>query len=65
MTVKLIKHTGGTDLPDDPSLPFKLEMVLRAPEFMVVAWVYLHGGTEEIVARGETLEELTAWMVGK
>lgn len=62
MAVKLIKHTGESDHPDDPSLPFKLELVMRAPEFMVIAWIGLYGGSEEVVARGDTLEELTAWM---
>jgi hypothetical protein len=62
MTVKLIKHTGESEYPDDPSIPFKLEMVLRPPDFMIIAWIGLYGGTEEVVARGETLEELTAWM---
>jgi len=62
MTVKLIKHTGESDHEDDPSLPFKLEMVLRAPEFMTIGWIGIYGGTEEIIARGSTVEELTSWM---
>jgi hypothetical protein len=62
MTVKLIKHTGESEHKDDLSLPFKLEMVLREPEFMIVAWIGVYGGSEEIVARGSTLEELTTWM---
>jgi hypothetical protein len=62
MAIKLIRHTGESDHPDDPSLPFKLEMVLRAPEFMVIAWIGMYGGSEEIIARGDTLEELALWM---
>jgi len=62
MAIKLIKHTSECDHPDDPSMPFKLEMVLSAPEFMEVAWAGLYGGTEEVVARGDSLEELNAWM---
>lgn len=62
MTVKLIKHTSECDHPDDPSVPFKLEMVLRVPDFMAVTWAALYGGTEEIVARGDSVEELHAWM---
>ena len=60
--MKLIKHTGTCDHPDDPSLPFKLELSLRAPEFMQVAFVMMHGGTEELVARSSTKEELQDWM---
>lgn len=60
--VKLIKHTGECNEPDDPTLPFKLELVMRAPEFMIVTFVMLYGGCEEVVARAATLEDLTAWM---
>jgi len=60
--IKIIKHTGECDKQDDPSLPFKLELVMRPPEFMVVAFIGLYGGTEDVVTRGETLEELQEWM---
>lgn len=60
--VKLIKHTGECDHPDDPSLPFKLHLAMRPPEFMVVAFVCLYGGTEEVVARADSLKKLSAWM---
>ncbi len=63
--IKLIKHTGEADHPDDESLPIKLEMYLRAPEFMSVAFVFLYGGSEHVVARAETVEELDAWMLDK
>lgn len=62
MTVKLIKHTSECDHEDDPSLPFKLYMTLKPPEFMEFTWTCLHGGSEDIIARGDTIEELTAWM---
>lgn len=62
MTVKLIKHTSECDHEDDPSLPFKLYMTLKPPEFMEFTWFSLYGGSEEIIARGDTLEEVTAWM---
>lgn len=60
--VKLIKHTGECDLPDDDTLPVKLEMFLRPPSFMSVAFAYLYGGSEEVVARAENVSELEAWM---
>lgn len=60
--VKLILHTGECKYPDDPTLPFKLEIVMRPPEFMIVAWVGIHGGVEEVVARAASHEELKAWM---
>ena len=62
MPVKLIKHTGECDHPDDPALPFRLELMMRPPEFMIVAFVAIYGGTEEVVARGNSPEELKAWM---
>lgn len=56
--LKLIYQTGGQRLPDDPSFPFKLEANFRPPEFMNVAFVLMHGGSEEIVIRGMTKEAL-------
>ena len=60
--VKLIFHTGECQHDDDPTLPFKLEVNLRPPEFMVVAFVGMHGGSEEIVARAETQAALEAFV---
>lgn len=62
MALKLIYHTSDCKNPDDPSLPYRLDLVMRAPEFLIVAWAMLHGGVEEIIARASTLEELNAWM---
>jgi hypothetical protein len=61
--VKLIKHTGEFDHKDDndPSFPFKLHLVMRPPGFMTITFVLLCGGTEEVIARGRTLEALSAW----
>lgn len=59
---KLIHHNaGGTNLPDDPSYPWKLYVNLAPPEFMGVAFCMLHGGSEEIVVRGMTRETLIAF----
>ena len=60
--IKLIHHTGECDHPDDDSLPIKLEMYLRAPSFMIVAFVGLYGGSERIVARADTVEALDQWL---
>lgn len=62
MAVKLIFHTGEVDDADDLTMPIKLEMYLRAPSFMVVAFVSMYGGSERVVARADTEEEMTAWM---
>lgn len=59
--IKLIKHTGECALPDDPSLPFRLDLVLRAPS-ADVAFMLFHGGTEDVVARADSAEELIEWM---
>ena len=56
--LKLIYQTGGTNIPDDPSMPYKLEANFRPPEFMQVAFVFIHGGSEEIVVRSETRKAL-------
>ncbi len=60
--IKLIRHTGECDHPDDETLPVKLEMYLRAPQFMAVAFACLYGGSEIVVARAEYVEEIEQWM---
>ena len=57
--LKLIYQTGGGPRqPEDPSMPYKLEGNFRPPEFMNVTFVLMHGGSEEIVVQGKTLEAL-------
>ena len=57
--IKLILHNAsGVDLPDDTTLPFKLEASFSPPEFMQIAFICLHGGNERIVVRGKTREAL-------
>jgi hypothetical protein len=57
--VKIIKlNSSNIDEPYDPNLPWKLEMTFSPPEFMAVAFVLLHGGTERLVAQGNTREDL-------
>jgi len=59
MTIKIIRHRpSGIDVPDDVTLPFRLEVNLQPPEFMQVAFVCLYGGSEEIVAKGASREDL-------
>lgn len=62
MTVKLIEHTGECSHPDDPSMPYRLDLRMRPPSFMVVAFAAIHGGSEDVVARADSEQELTAWM---
>jgi len=57
--IKLIRHNASNvNLPDDPTFPFKLEANFRPPEFMIVAFIGLYGGSEEIVVRGMTKDAL-------
>lgn len=57
--IKLIHHNaGGVNEDDDPSMPYKLEMSLRPPQFMLIAFIGLYGGSEEVVVRGETREAM-------
>ncbi len=61
--IKVIRHNaGGINGPDDPSYPFKLEIRLRPPEMMIVAFIGLYGGTEEIIVRAKTREALAQFV---
>ena len=54
--VRLVYATGQANFDDDLDLPFKVYVNLSPPSFMRVAFVMLHGGSEEIIARAESLE---------
>ena len=56
--IKLIYQTGAIRQPEDPNMLYKLEADFRPPEFMLMAFVGLYGGSEEIVVQGESLEAL-------
>jgi hypothetical protein len=61
--IKVIKHNAGhINNPDDPSLPYRVDLRLRAPEFMAVAFIGLYGGTEDIVVRATTEEAAEAFL---
>lgn len=51
-------NTHRINNPDDPSYPYKLYANFRPPEFMQVAFVMLHGGSEEVVVRAMTREAI-------
>lgn len=56
--LKLVRlNTARIDEPDDPAdatYPYRLEVNLRPPELMEVAFIMMHGGSEVIVVRGKT-----------
>ena len=57
--LKIIRlNSARINEPDDPSYPYKLEINLRPPELMQVAFVMLHGGSELMVVRGKTRKEI-------
>lgn len=57
--IKLIRHNaGGVNVPDDPSYPWRLDASFSPPEFMLMAFIGLYGGIEEICVRGKTREAL-------
>jgi len=61
--VKIIKlNSSNIDEPEDPDLPWKLEMTFRPPEFMIVAFVLLHGGSEDLVVQASTREDLVRFI---
>ena len=61
---KLIYHNlDRVDHPDDPSFPFRAEVVLRSPGGLLeIAWALLYDGQERVVVRGMTLEELEGYL---
>lgn len=53
--LKVIRaNTYGIDRLDDPTFPFKLVANFRPPDFMIVAFIGLYGGSEEFVIRALT-----------
>lgn len=57
--LKLIRlNSIGVHEPDDPSYPYKLEINLSPPELMQIAFIMLHGGSEELVVRAMTREAI-------
>ena len=60
--LKLIRHTGGENNPDDPSYPYKLEVMLRTPEFMEFTFIAAFGPGEEIAVLGMTEEAINEFI---
>jgi hypothetical protein len=57
--LKLIRlNSIGVEEPDDPSYPYKLVVNLRPPELLLVTFVMMHGGSEELVVRSMTREAI-------
>jgi hypothetical protein len=57
--LKLIRlNSARIDDPDDPSYPYKLEVNLRPPDLMQVAFVMLYGGSDEMIVRGMSREAI-------
>lgn len=56
--LKLIRHTGSTDIPDDLTYPWRLDASFRPTSFMTTAFTCLIGKEEEIRVRGLTKEIL-------
>jgi len=55
--LRLLRQTGFSQ-PHDPAFPFKLVLNFSPPEFMVMTFVLLYGGSEVIEVQGMTLEAL-------
>lgn len=64
--LKIIRlNTNRIDEPDttwSATYPYKLTANLRPPEFMQVAFICLHGGSEELVLRGKTPEAINRFI---
>jgi hypothetical protein len=57
--IKVILHSpSGIKEPDDESLPCKMEATFTAPQFMQVAFVFMHGAQEELIVRGASMDAL-------
>lgn len=65
--LKLVSHNAAryhnAEADKDPAYPFRLEVVLRAPSFMEMAFVFTVGATEELVVRSKTMEGLEPFIV--
>ena len=61
--VKIIRHLPSKiDIADDPTLPFKVEVSMRPPKFMIVTFVMVFGGSEDVIARGSTRELIDSFL---
>ena len=57
--VRLVQHNaGGVSQPEDRTFPFRMKAIFRPPEFMQVAFIMLHGGSERLEFQGMTVEAL-------
>jgi hypothetical protein len=59
--LRVIYQTGQRNprLDESPDMfPFRIEMNFSPPQFMEVAFIMLHGGSEEIIIRATSLEAI-------
>jgi hypothetical protein len=61
--VVAVEVTGrlGRQSVDEEAYPFLIHGNFRPPDFMVFAFVMLHGGSEEFYVRGDSLETCLGW----
>lgn len=59
--VKMIRY-GRKAVPDDPSMPYLVEVSLSPPGFMQVAFVLLCGPSEELVVRCATRDAVDRFL---
>ena len=53
--VRLVYATGQcVRKPDDFKFPFVLYLNCRPPDFMELAFIAMHGGSEEVIVEGES-----------
>ena len=60
--LRLVYMTGArldrSEDRDDAGYPYRLEVNLSPPQLMTVAFIMLHGGSEEIVVRSKTRDAI-------
>jgi len=60
--LQLVYMTGGrldgSEDRDDTGYPYRLEVNLSPPQLMIVTFVMLHGGSEQIVVRAKTRDAI-------
>ena len=60
--LQLVYMTGArldrSEDRDDTGYPYRLEVNLSPPQLMAVAFIMLHGGSEEIVVRSKTRDAI-------
>ena len=61
--IKIIRlNTSGINDPDEPDFPWKLEASFTPSEFLLMATMTIYDGSEEMVVKGRSREDLIEFL---